>query len=83
MHPSVGGWINKLWGIRAVEYYAALTKNKGCLHATDGSQHVTMSEVASRGSTRGPHGGAALLGPLNCSPGSRHFVEHGFGGLFF
>lgn len=25
-HPCAGGWINKPWGIRAVEYYAAVKK---------------------------------------------------------
>lgn len=93
-----------------MEYYAAVKKNKGCLHTIDGSQHLIMSEVASRGSTQGPQdqlgwtdgsqyvtmsevasqgptqgppGPAVLEDALGCSPGRRHFVELGFGGLFF
>ena len=74
MCPSIGGWINKPWGIQAVEDYAAVKNNKGHLHAVDGSQHLIMSEVASRGSTQGPQDQLYWR---------RHLVERGSGGLFF
>lgn len=82
MCPSIGGWINKPWGIQAVEYYAAVKKNTGCLH------HRRISAFDDEwsglmGFHAGAPGPAVLEDPLGCSPGRRHFVEGGFGGLIF
>ena len=41
-HPSANEWINKMWSIQKVEYYAAIKKNDMLIHAITWMRHENV-----------------------------------------